>query len=45
MQGEYLNMSCVAHILSLIVKDGLGEVRDANFRIRRVVKFVKSSPA
>jgi len=37
-------MRCCAHILSLIVKDGLKEIKDSILKIRSVVKYVKSSP-
>ncbi|WVZ03801.1 hypothetical protein V8G54_024607 [Vigna mungo] len=42
--GEYVHMRCCAHILSLIVKDGLKEIKDSISKIRSVVKYVKSSP-
>jgi len=45
LKGEYVHMRCCAHILSLIVKDGLKEIRDSISKIRSVVKYVKSSPA
>ncbi|WVZ25696.1 hypothetical protein V8G54_004240 [Vigna mungo] len=38
-------MRCCAHILSLIVKDGLKEIKDSISKIRSAVKYVKSSPA
>ncbi|WVZ09209.1 hypothetical protein V8G54_013739 [Vigna mungo] len=37
-------MRCCAHILSLIVKDGLKEIKDSISKIRGAVKYVKSSP-
>ena len=45
LKGEYVHMRCCAHILSLIVKDGLKEIRDSISKIRSAVKYVKSSPA
>jgi len=38
-------MRCCAHILSLIVKDGLKEIRDSISKIWSAVKYAKSSPA
>ncbi|GJY54123.1 zinc finger BED domain-containing protein RICESLEEPER 2-like protein [Tanacetum coccineum] len=38
-------MRCCAHILSLIIKEGLKEVGDSVIRIRSAVKYVRSSPA
>ena len=43
--GDFLHMRCCAHILSLIVKEGLKEMDDSIFRIRSAVKYVRSSPA
>nr|KYP41823.1 hypothetical protein KK1_036788 [Cajanus cajan] len=38
-------MRCCAHILSLIMKDGLKEIKDSILKIRNAVKYVKSSLA
>ncbi|WVY98387.1 hypothetical protein V8G54_030538 [Vigna mungo] len=45
LKGEYVHMRCCAHILSLILKDGLKEIKDSISKIRSEVKYVKSSPA
>lgn len=37
-------MRCCAHVLSLIVKDGLDELDGAVNRIRTAVKYARSSP-
>ncbi|KAG5553647.1 hypothetical protein RHGRI_011517 [Rhododendron griersonianum] len=42
--GEYFHIRCCAHIINLIVKDGLGEIKDSIVRIRDAVKYVRSSP-
>ncbi|KAI3409477.1 uncharacterized protein J3R85_019306 [Psidium guajava] len=44
LDGEALHMRCTAHILNLIVRDGLHEVRDSITRIRNVVRYVRGSP-
>ncbi|KAK3188999.1 hypothetical protein Dsin_028560 [Dipteronia sinensis] len=43
--GKYLHVRCCAHILNLIVGDGLKDLHDSIVAIRNVVKFVKSSPS
>ncbi|KAL1223809.1 putative AC transposase [Cardamine amara subsp. amara] len=43
--GEFLHMRCGAHILGLIVKDGLKEAHGSIFRIRSAVRYVRSSPS
>ncbi|KAL1223788.1 Zinc finger BED domain-containing protein RICESLEEPER 2 [Cardamine amara subsp. amara] len=43
--GEFLHMRCGAHILGLIVKDGLKEAHGSILRIRSAVMYVRSSPS
>lgn len=43
--GDYLHMRCAAHILNLIVKDGLKDLDVSIVKIRGVVKYVRSSPS
>ncbi|KAL4350463.1 hypothetical protein AHAS_Ahas10G0144500 [Arachis hypogaea] len=43
LNGEYLHMRCCAHILNLIVKDGLKEINDSVAKIWDAVKYVRSS--
>ncbi|CAN1146639.1 hypothetical protein LINPERHAP2_LOCUS15383 [Linum perenne] len=38
-------MRCVAHIINLIVTDGLNEIGVSVRRVREAVKWVTSSPA
>ena len=40
-----MHMRCCAHILNLIVTEGLKEVEDSIVRVRSAVKCVKSSSA
>lgn len=41
--GEFFHIRCCAHILNLIVQDGLKEVDSAFERIRENVKYVRGS--
>ncbi|KAK2663701.1 hypothetical protein Ddye_002275 [Dipteronia dyeriana] len=43
LDGKYLHLRCCAHIVNLIVNDGLKEMHDSVVAIRNAVKFVKSS--
>nr|XP_023901326.1 zinc finger BED domain-containing protein RICESLEEPER 1-like [Quercus suber] len=42
--NEYMHMRCCAHILNLIVGEGLKEIDASVARVREAVKYVKSSP-
>ncbi|XP_042961542.1 zinc finger BED domain-containing protein RICESLEEPER 2-like [Carya illinoinensis] len=42
--GEYLHVRCAAHILNLIVSDGMKNLHDSIARVRTVVRWVRSSP-
>jgi hypothetical protein len=44
LEGEFLHMRCAAHILNLIVNEGLKVLGDCISNIRNAVKFVRSSP-
>ncbi|KAM0859393.1 hypothetical protein ACQ4PT_047234 [Festuca glaucescens] len=43
--AKYLHMRCDAHIVNLIVTDGLKEVELSVKRVHAAVKYVKNSPA
>ncbi|XP_073225712.1 zinc finger BED domain-containing protein RICESLEEPER 2-like [Cicer arietinum] len=45
LNGEYIHMRCCAHILSLIVKEGLKDEDISITRIRKAVKYVRSTPS
>jgi hypothetical protein len=41
-EGNYLYMRCAAHIINLIVQDGLKELDDSVKRVRAAVRFVRN---
>ncbi|EOA18445.1 hypothetical protein CARUB_v10006988mg [Capsella rubella] len=43
LSGEFLHMRCNAHILNLIVNDGLTDVSDSVAAIRNAVTYVRST--
>jgi hypothetical protein len=43
-EGDHFHMRCVAHILNLVVMDGLKDQDLSISSIRNVVRFVRSSP-
>ncbi|KAM3301606.1 hypothetical protein P3S67_016108 [Capsicum chacoense] len=45
MENNFLHVWCNAHILNLIVKEGLSEQNKSISWVRNVVKYVKSSCA
>ncbi|KAL4310715.1 hypothetical protein GQ457_01G026340 [Hibiscus cannabinus] len=45
LDARFLHMRCAAHILNLVVKDGLKDVDDSVMKVRAAVKYVRSSPA
>jgi len=44
-EGDYFHVRCCAHILNLIIKDGLEEVDEAIFKVKEYVKYCKGSQA
>ncbi|CAN1318694.1 Zinc finger BED domain-containing protein RICESLEEPER 2, partial [Linum perenne] len=42
---QFLHVRCVAHIINLVVSDGLGEISTSVRKIREAVRYVKQSPA
>jgi len=44
LKGEYLHVRCCAHILNLVVKDGLTKIQSSISKIRNAVRYVRQSP-
>ncbi|KAG2712806.1 hypothetical protein I3760_04G143400 [Carya illinoinensis] len=44
-EGKYIHIKCCAHIMNLIVNDGLRDCDDSITRVRNAVRYVRSSPA
>ena len=42
---RFLHMRCVAHIINLVVSDGMKHVDNSVVRVRQAVRFIKQSPA
>lgn len=45
LNGEFLHVRCCAHILNLIVNDGMKELNKSIVSIRNAVRYVRSSPS
>ncbi|XP_073273203.1 zinc finger BED domain-containing protein RICESLEEPER 2-like [Primulina huaijiensis] len=45
MDGSHLYVRCVAHIINLIVQDGLKEVGDSVKRVRQALRYIRQTPA
>ncbi|KAI3833122.1 hypothetical protein MKX03_019063, partial [Papaver bracteatum] len=41
--GEHMHLTCAAHILALVVKDGMDLYNEFISRIREAVKFIRGS--
>ena len=44
LENKFMHMRCCAHILNLIVGEGLKEIDASVIRVREAVRYVKSSP-
>ncbi|XP_075091908.1 zinc finger BED domain-containing protein RICESLEEPER 2-like [Nicotiana tabacum] len=45
MNGTHLHVRCMAHIMNLVVRDGLKESSVSIERVRHAVRYVRQSPA
>ncbi|KAF2289425.1 hypothetical protein GH714_036119 [Hevea brasiliensis] len=43
--SDYLHMRCMAHIVNLVVMDGLKDVGESVLKVRNAVRYIRSSPA
>ncbi|XP_022743828.1 zinc finger BED domain-containing protein RICESLEEPER 2-like [Durio zibethinus] len=43
--GKYLHLRCIAHIINLIVCDGLKEMNETIARVRGAIRYVRQSPS
>jgi hypothetical protein len=41
--SEFIHMRCAAHILNIVVKEGISDLSDCVGNIRNAVKYVRSS--
>ena len=44
LEYEFLHLRCCAHILNLIVGDGMREINASITKVREAVRYLKSSP-
>ncbi|KAF2324153.1 hypothetical protein GH714_008460 [Hevea brasiliensis] len=43
--SDYLHMRCMAHIVNLVVMDGLKDVGESVLKVRNAERYIRSSPA
>ena len=41
---NFFHIRCCAHILNLIVQDGIRDLNESIFKVHNVARYVKSSP-
>ena len=44
VRSKYLHMRCIAHILNLIVNEGLKDVGEATKKVKECVSYIRNSP-
>uniref|UniRef100_A0A453NXP1 hAT-like transposase RNase-H fold domain-containing protein n=1 Tax=Aegilops tauschii subsp. strangulata TaxID=200361 RepID=A0A453NXP1_AEGTS len=45
LEGQHLHVRCCAHILNILVQDGMKIIHEAIDKIRQLLKFIDSSPS
>ncbi|MBA0734042.1 hypothetical protein Gogos_017995 [Gossypium gossypioides] len=43
LNGKFFHVCCCAHILNLLVHDGLSEIEDVNYNVKESVKHITTS--
>ncbi|XP_019150547.1 PREDICTED: zinc finger BED domain-containing protein RICESLEEPER 2-like [Ipomoea nil] len=45
LQGKYLHMRCIAHIINIIVTDGMKDMNESIAKVRGAIRYVRQSPS
>ena len=45
LDGKFLHMRCIAHVINLVVSDDLKDIGDSINRIRWAVRYIRQSPS
>ena len=45
LDGKFLHMRCITHVINLVMSDGLTDIGDSINRIRWTVRYIRQSPS